>query len=110
VRSAYAGRRIVALQSWHGNSRGPVIAFLSAFKDRLTEINFDCAGVGAYFATDFDRFGFMNINGINVGEATAFPDRFRNLKAQLLSEFARTLPEWPGVGTRRRAHHHVDSL
>jgi hypothetical protein len=83
VRSAYAGRRIVALQSWHGNSRGPVIAFLRAFKDRLTEINFDCAGVGAYFATDFDRFGFMNINGINVGEATAFPDRFRNLKAQL---------------------------
>jgi phage terminase large subunit len=75
--------RIVALQSWHGNSRGPVIAFLREFKDRLAEINFDCAGVGAYFATDFDSFGFMNINGINVGEATDFPDRFRNLKAQL---------------------------
>jgi hypothetical protein len=37
----------------------------------------------AYFATDFDSFGLMNINGINVGEATDFPDRFRNLKAQL---------------------------
>ena len=60
-----------------------MIAFLRAFKDRLAEINFDCAGVGAYFATDFDSFGFMNINGINVGEATNFPDRFRNLKAQL---------------------------
>ena len=75
--------RIVALQSWHGNSRGPVMAFLRTFKERLTEINFDCAGVGAYFAADFDSFGFMNINGINVGEATDFPDRFRNLKAQL---------------------------
>jgi hypothetical protein len=75
--------RIVALKSWHGNSRGPVIAFLRTFKDRLTEINYDCAGVGAYFATDLDSFGFINVNGINVGEATQFPDRFRNLKAQL---------------------------
>ena len=75
--------RIVAMQSWHGNSRGPVIAFLRTFKDRLAEINFDCAGVGAYFATDFESFGFININGINVGEATDFPDRYRNLKAQL---------------------------
>ena len=60
-----------------------MIAFLRAFKDRLAEINFDCAGVGAYFATDFESFGFININGINVGEATDFPDRYRNLKAQL---------------------------
>jgi hypothetical protein len=36
--------RIVALQSWRGNSRGPVIAFLTTFKDRLAEINFDRAG------------------------------------------------------------------
>jgi len=75
--------RIVAMQSWHGNSRGPVIAFLRTFKDRLVEINFDCAGVGAYFATDFESFGFININGINVGEATDYPERYRNLKAQL---------------------------
>src|SRR5208337_3241586 len=75
--------RIVAMQSWHGNSRGPVLAFLRTFQDRLAEINFDCAGVGAYFATDFESFGFININGINVGEATDFPDRYRNLKAQL---------------------------
>jgi hypothetical protein len=75
--------RIVAMQSWHGNSRGPVIAFLTTFKDRLAEINFDRAGVGAYFATDFENFGFINVNGINVGEATDFPDRYRNLKAQL---------------------------
>jgi hypothetical protein len=39
--------------------------------------------VGAYFATDFESFGFVNINGINVGQATDFPDRYRNLKAQL---------------------------
>jgi len=75
--------RIVALQSWRGNSRGPVIAFLRTFEDRLTEINFDCAGVGAYFAADFDSFGFMNVNAVNVGEASKFPDRFRNLKAEL---------------------------
>jgi hypothetical protein len=71
------------MQSWHGNSRGPVIAFLTTFKDRLAEINFDRAGVGAYFATDFENFGFININGVNVGAATDFPDRYRNLKAQL---------------------------
>jgi hypothetical protein len=78
-----AGGRIVAMESWRGNSRGPVIAFLNHFKDRLEEINFDRAGVGAYFATDFESFGFCDVNGINVGEATQFPDRFRNLKAQL---------------------------
>ena len=78
-----AGGRIVAMESWRGNSRGPVIGFLNQFKDRLDEINFDRAGVGAYFADDFDHLGFRNVNGINVGEATRFPDRFRNLKAEL---------------------------
>jgi hypothetical protein len=39
--------------------------------------------VGAYFATDFENFGFINVNGINVGAATDLPDRYRNLKAQL---------------------------
>jgi hypothetical protein len=39
--------------------------------------------VGAYFATDFESFGFINVNGINVGQGTDFPDRYRNLKAQL---------------------------
>ena len=75
--------RIIALRSWHGNSRGPVLAFLREFQGRLTEINYDRAWVGAYFADDFESFGFMNINGINVGEASHFPDRYRNLKAQL---------------------------
>jgi hypothetical protein len=71
------------MKSWRGNSRGPVIAFLNQFKDRLEEINFDRAGVGAYFADDFEHLGFRNVNGINVGEATRFPDRFRNTKAEL---------------------------
>jgi phage terminase large subunit len=78
-----ASGRIVAMESWRGNSRGPVIAFLNQFKDRLDEINFDRAGVGAYFADDFGHLGFRNVNGINVGAATRFPDRFRNLKAEL---------------------------
>jgi phage terminase large subunit len=75
--------RIVAMESWRGNSRGPVIAFLNQFKDRLEEINFDRAGVGAYFADDFELLGFRNVNGINVGKATRFSSRFRNLKAEL---------------------------
>jgi phage FluMu gp28-like protein len=78
-----AGGRIVAMEAWRGHSRGPVIAFLNQFKDRLEEINFDRTGVGAYFASDFESFGFSNINGVNVGKATQFPDRFKNLKAQL---------------------------
>jgi hypothetical protein len=81
IRSARG--RIVAMESWRGNSRGPVIAFLNQFKDRLEEINFDRAGVGAYFADDFEHLGFRNVNGINVGEATRFSSRFRNLKAEL---------------------------
>ncbi len=75
--------RIVAIRSWRGNSRGPVINFLTPFKARLAEINYDRAGVGASFADDFESFGFIGVNGVNVGEASTFPDRFRNLKAQL---------------------------
>lgn len=75
--------RIVATQSSRGNARGAVIEFLRPYKDRLRKINYDHTGVGAYFATDFPRLGLRNINGVNVGEATDYPDRFRNLKAQL---------------------------
>jgi hypothetical protein len=78
-----AAGRIVATRSWHGHSRGPVINFLQSFDGRLTEINYDRAGVGAYFADDLDSFGSVDVNGVNVGEASKFADRFRNLKAQL---------------------------
>jgi hypothetical protein len=77
------GGRIAAMQTWHGNSRGPVIEFLGRYRNRLREINFDRAGVGAYFATDFSSLGFSHVNGVNVGEATDHPNKFRNLKAQL---------------------------
>ena len=75
--------RIVATQAWRGHSRGQVINFLRRFGERLAGINYDRAGVGAYFADDFEDFGFIDVNGINVGEASKFPDRFRNLKAEL---------------------------
>jgi phage terminase large subunit len=75
--------RIVDIQCWHGNSRGRVIEFLLRFKERLVKINYDEAGVGAYFADDFDQFGLAETTGINVGKASMFPKRFRNLKAQL---------------------------
>ncbi len=75
--------RIVAIQCWHGNSKGRVIEFLSRFKKRLVKINYDEAGVGAYFADDFEQFGLAETTGINVGRASMFPKQFRNLKAQL---------------------------
>jgi phage terminase large subunit len=75
--------RIVDMQCWHGNSRGRVIEFLSRFNEGLLRINYDEAGVGAYFADDFDQFGLAETNGINVGKASMLPKRFRNLKAQL---------------------------
>jgi hypothetical protein len=75
--------RIIAMESWHGNSRGPVLAFLRPFKGRLEEINYDRAGVGAYFGDDFESLGFIDINGVNVGAASEHPDRYRNLKAEL---------------------------
>lgn len=77
-----AAGRIVAMRSWRGNARGPVIEFLRPYKDRLREINYDHTGVGAYFAADFSSLGFRHVNGVNVGEATNHPERFRNLKAQ----------------------------
>jgi hypothetical protein len=57
--------QIIDSHAWHGNLRGPVINFLTPYKARLREINFDRAGVGAYFADDFESFGFRNVNGIN---------------------------------------------
>jgi hypothetical protein len=77
------GGRIVETKAWRGHSRGPVLNFLRKFDGRVVQINYDKAGVGAYFADDFEDFGFIEINGINVGEASKFPDRFRNLKAEL---------------------------
>jgi hypothetical protein len=86
VVSTKAGR-IVAMRSWHGDTRGPAIEFLRPYKDRLLQINYDRAGVGAYFAADFSSFGFRNVNGVNVGETTDYPDRFRNLKAQFYLDY-----------------------
>ncbi len=80
---ATSSGRIVDMQSWHGNSRGRVIEYLSRFKGRLVRINYDEAGVGAYFADDFDQFELPETTGINVGKASMYPKRFRNLKAQL---------------------------
>jgi hypothetical protein len=59
-----------------------VIQFLTQYKSRLREINYDCAGPGEYFDVALEGAGFRNLNGINVGASTDFPDRFRNLKAQ----------------------------
>ena len=75
--------RIVAWGSWYGHSTGQVIDFLRPHKDRIKEINFDSAGPGEYFDRDLDHAGFRGLNGVNVGEASKYPDRFRNLKAQL---------------------------
>jgi phage terminase large subunit len=74
---------IVAMGSWHGDSRGRVIEFLSRFKKRVVKINYDEAGIGAYFAKDFRNFGLAAATGVNVGKASKYPMRFRNLKAQL---------------------------
>jgi hypothetical protein len=75
--------RIVAQGAWYGYSTGPVIQFLNPYKGRLREINYDSAGPGEYFDVAFEVAGFRNMNGVNVGMATDFTDRFKNLKAQL---------------------------
>jgi hypothetical protein len=80
---------IVARRAWHGDARGPVIAFLTPFKPGLVEINFDCAGVGAYFGSDFEDLDFSNVNGVNVGEGTCF---LPQSQGRTLLEPARALP------------------
>jgi hypothetical protein len=80
IDSAIRRRPYLAAQS--ATIRATNELFFKMSCNRRTEW-FDRAGVGAYFATDFESFGFINVNGINVGAATDFPDRYRNLKAQL---------------------------
>ena len=75
--------RIVAWGSWYGHSTGQVIDFLRPHKDRIKEINFDSAGPGEYFDRDLDHARFRGLTGVNVGESSKYPDRFRNLKAEL---------------------------
>ena len=52
------------------------------YKGRRESLNVDSAGIGYYFGRHLSNLGYP-VNLVNVGEATAFPAKFANLKAQL---------------------------
>ena len=74
---------IVELQAWgQPDPRGEVACFLAPYKGPLESVNVDSAGIGYYFGCHLADLGHP-VNFVNVGEATSFPDKFANLKAQL---------------------------
>jgi len=75
--------RIVAWRSWYGHTTGEVINFLTPYKSRLKQINYDSAGPGEYFGIALEGAGFREVTPVNVGEATDYDDRFNRLKDQL---------------------------
>ena len=75
--------RIVAWASWYGHTTGEVINFLTPYKSRLKQINYDSAGPGEYFGIALEGAGFREVTPVNVGEATDYDDRFNRLKDQL---------------------------
>jgi len=88
------GRRLIAMGAWtHDDCRGEVAAFLAPYRQRIREVSIDKAGMGAYFCHHFETDLGYNVNAINVGEKTDFPDRFANLKAQLYWSLRETFQE-----------------
>jgi phage terminase large subunit len=76
------GNSIVALQAWNiADPRGHCVAFLRSFGTRLRSVNVDSAGIGHNFYLHLQDQG-LSINPINVGQASNYPARFMNLKAQ----------------------------
>jgi hypothetical protein len=82
IRGMKSGR-IVAQRAWNvADARGEVAALLGQHRGRLEEVNVDSAGIGHYFAEHLEDLGY-DVNPINVGEASMFPEQFANLKAEL---------------------------
>lgn len=79
---ACAGSAIVEIASFtHSDARGPMLAFIRKYSERLKLVRVDSAGIGFYFAEHIRSAGYRTV-GLNVGAASAVPERFRNLKAE----------------------------
>jgi hypothetical protein len=77
------GPNILKTLSWPGKCQGEALAaLLEVGRQNIEVVNYDRAGVGAYFAEGMENAGF-NVQGINVGESPRDKERYRYLKGEL---------------------------
>lgn len=77
------GPQVLKTLTWAGReAHNEALAALLPYRGRVEVVNFDSAGVGAYFGENIDAAGF-NVQRINVGESPRDKERYRNLKAEL---------------------------
>ena len=82
VAVACAGGAIIdTLICTASDARGPIIAFLKKWSQRLRVARIDSAGLGWYLLQSVRDAGFRT-EAINVGTAAREPERFANLKAE----------------------------
>lgn len=60
---------------------GEILHALRPLKDRIDVVNYDSAGIGWYFYQQLQAAGYRT-RGVNVGEASHDPERFKNQKAE----------------------------
>jgi hypothetical protein len=73
---------IVTQKAWSvADPRGPVVATLNGYRERLGTVVVDSAGIGYGFGLSLRDQGFA-VNLTNVGSAAHESDRFVNLKAE----------------------------
>jgi len=83
VATACAAGSILDVGVWtDADARGPVVAFIRKWADRLQIVRVDSAGLGYFFTESIRSECGVTVEGLNVGRASAEPERFANLKAQ----------------------------
>lgn len=87
-----SGPDILAMQSWSlRDARGPVVAFLRKYEDKLRRINVDDPGVGRYFVSHLkDVFGDIVV-GLQVGLPSSDPNKWLNKRAEWYEGLANRL-------------------
>lgn len=78
------GGQVVLLQAWaKADPRGDLLAALAPYRDVLSSVKVDSVGQGYYFARHLEDHGYRDrVVDVNVGERSAEPERYANLKAE----------------------------
>lgn len=77
------GPWIIGVWSWpDADPRGQVVAVLNGYKDVLDVVNVDSIGIGWGMFVHLRELGFPAY-ALNVAAETRFPEKFKNLKAEV---------------------------